>query len=193
MLEEAQELVKQGRDLVIGYFEPHGRQETIAKTQGLELIPRRKCHYRGSVFEEMNADAILDRRPEICVVDELAHSNVPGSSRVKRWEDVVVFLEAGIGVMTTMNVQHIESLNDRMREITGIEVRETVPDWIVNRADQIVLVDLPPRALLNRLQRGVVYAPEKARQAAEHFFREHILGALREVAMRQIAHEVDIR
>ena len=193
MLDEAQQLVTEHHDVVVGYFEPHARTETIAKTEGLEIVPRRKVKYRDREFEEMDTDGILARHPEICLVDEFAHTNVPGSERVKRWEDVIVLLGAGINVLTTMNVQHIESLNDRMREITGIEVRETVPDWVVKRADEIVLVDLPPQALLNRLQRGVVYSPEKAQQAMDNFFKEHILGALREVAMRQIAHEVDVR
>ena len=193
MLEEGQDLAKDGNDIVIGYFEPHGRKDTIAKTEGLEMIPRRKIEYRGRIFEEMDTSAILDRRPAICIVDELPHTNIPGSERTKRWDDVMVLLDAGIDVFTTMNVQHIESLNDRMREITGVEVRETVPDWVVRRADQIVLVDLPPPALINRLQRGVVYAPDKAKQAMENFFQEHILGALREVAMRHAAHEVEVR
>jgi two-component system sensor histidine kinase KdpD len=193
MLEEAQQLAREGQDVVIGYFEPHGRRDTIAKTEGLEIVPRRRLTYRGVEFEEMDADAILARGPAICLVDELAHTNVPGSERARRWEDVMVMLEAGIDVFTTMNVQHIESLNDQMREITGIEVRETLPDWVVKAADEIVLVDLPPQALINRLKRGVVYAPEKARQAAEHFFKEHTLAALREMAIRQAAHEVDVR
>jgi two-component system sensor histidine kinase KdpD len=192
MLDEAQQLSKDRRDVVVAYFEPHGRAETIAKTQGLEIVQRRKVNYRGLVFEEMDTDSVLTRKPAIAIVDELAHTNVPGTPRSKRWEDVMVLLDAGINVFTTMNVQHIESLNDRMRQITGIEVRETVPDWVVKRADEIVLVDLPPQALLNRLQRGVVYSPEKAKQAMENFFKEHILGALREVAMRQIAHEVEV-
>jgi two-component system sensor histidine kinase KdpD len=193
MLEEGQELAKERQDIVIGYFESHGRTDTIAKTAGLEMIPRRELEYRGKIFEEMNTNAILDRSPAICIVDELPHTNIPGSERAKRWEDVMVLLDAGIDVFTTMNVQHIESLNDRMREITGIEIRETIPDWVVRRADQIVLVDLPPPALINRLQRGVVYAPDKAKQAMENFFQEHILGALREVAMRHAAHEVEVR
>ncbi len=193
MLEEAQHLREQGRDIVVGYFEPHGRQETIAKLSGLEVVPRRGIPYRGRPFEEMDADAILARRPEICVVDELAHTNVPGSRRPKRWEDVVVLLEAGMDVLTTMNIQHLESLNDQVREISGIQVRETVPDWIVDEASEIVAVDLTPRALLNRLARGVVYPVEKAAQAMENFFREPTLGALREMALRQTAHVVDAR
>jgi K+-sensing histidine kinase KdpD len=139
MLREAQELKRQGRDIVIGYFEPHGRADTIAQIEGLEIVPRRRCSHRGHAFEEMDTDAILARRPEICAVDEFPHTNVPGSARGKRWEDVVVLLEAGIDVSTTMNIQHLESLNDQIREISGIEVRETVPDWIVKEADEVVL------------------------------------------------------
>jgi two-component system sensor histidine kinase KdpD len=193
MLDDAQQLASDSRDVVIGYFEPHGRQDTIALTEGLELVPRRKLNYRRVAFEEMDTNAIIARRPEVCLVDELAHTNVPGVERAKRWEDVLVLLDAGIDVFTTMNVQHIESLNDKMREIAGVEVRETVPDWVVKRADEIVLVDIPPQALLNRLKRGAVYAPDKAKQATENFFKEHILAALRELTIRQAAHEVDVR
>ena len=193
MLEEAQQLREQGRDIAVGYFEPHGRQETIAKLAGLEVVPRRLVPYRGCDFEEMDADAILARRPEICVVDELPHTNVPGSPRAKRWEDVVTLLDAGIDVLTTMNIQHLEGLNDHVREISGIQVRETVPDWIVEEASEIVAVDLTPQALLNRLARGVVYPMEKAAHAMENFFREPTLAALREMALRQAAHAVDAR
>jgi two-component system sensor histidine kinase KdpD len=193
MLEEAQEAKKQGRDVVIGYFEPHARKDTIAKTEGLESIPRRVIEYRGSRFEEMDAEAILRRNPELCVVDEFPHTNVPGSERAKRWEDVLALLDAGIDVLTTMNVQHIESINDQVYQITGVRVRETVPDWIVGRADEVVMVDLTPRALLNRLERGVVYAPEKAQLALTNFFKESTLNALRELALRQTAREVDAR
>jgi two-component system, OmpR family, sensor histidine kinase KdpD len=193
MIEDGQTLAREGRDVVIGYFEPHGRQDTISRTEGLEFVPRRKLTYRGCEFEEMDTDAILVRRPAVCLVDELAHTNVPGSARAKRWEDVLIVLEAGIGVLTTVNVQHIESLNDEVRAITGIAVRETVPDWVLKRADEIVLIDVPPQALLNRLRRGVVYSAEKARQATENFFKAHTLTALREMAIRQAAHEVDIR
>ena len=193
MLEEAQQLREQARDLVVGYFEPHGREETIAKLAGLEVVPRRLVPYRGCDFEEMDADAILARRPEICVVDELPHTNVPGSPRAKRWEDVVALLDAGIDVLTTMNIQHLEGLNDHVREISGIQVRETVPDWIVEEASEIVAVDLTPQALLNRLARGVVYPMEKAARAMENFFREPTLAALREMALRQAAHAVDAR
>ena len=136
VLEEAHELKRQGIDVVVGYFEPHGRKDTIDRAEGLEFIPRRQIRYRGVVFEEMDTSAVLARRPEYCVVDELAHTNVPGSERGKRWEDVHVLLEAGINVLTTMNVQHLESLNDQVWQFTGVRVRETLPDWVVQRADR---------------------------------------------------------
>ena len=189
MLTDAQELHRQGHDIVIGYFEPHGRADTIARTEGLETIPRRKVEYRGALFEEMDTDAILARHPEICVVDEFPHTNVPGSARTKRWEDVTVLLEAGIGVLTTMNIQHLESLNDQVWQISGVRVRETIPDWVVKQAEQVVMVDVTPGALVNRLLRGVVYSQEKSKKALENFFQESTLGALRELAMRQTAHE----
>jgi two-component system, OmpR family, sensor histidine kinase KdpD len=193
MLEEAHALKARGKDIVIGYFEPHGRQDTIVKTEGLESIPRTTFDYRGTCFDEMDTERILQRRPQICIVDELPHTNVPGSGRAKRWEDVVMLLDAGIDVLTTMNIQHLESLNDQMREITGVTVRETVPDWIVQRADEVVMVDLTPRALLHRLERGVVYKREQAQQALQNFFREPTLVALRELALRQAAHAVEQR
>ena len=193
MLVDAQQLRRQGKDIVIGYFESHGRADTIAQTSGLELVPRRRTAYRDAVFEEMDTEAILERAPQICVVDEFPHSNVPGSARKKRWEDVRVVLEHGIDVLTTMNIQHLESLNDQIAQITGIHVRETIPDWVIKQADEVVMVDLTPGALLNRLKRGVVYAPDKAERALENFFREPVLVALREMTLRQAAHEVNIR
>src|ERR1700674_3881547 len=193
MLEEAQGLKAAGVDIVIGYFEPHGRKDTIAKIEGLEVIPRRQVKYRDSVFEEMDTGAILARHPQVCVVDEFPHTNVPGSERSKRWEDVDILLAAGIDVLTTMNIQHLESLNDQIWQISGVRVRETVPDWVVQKADEVVMVDLTPRALLNRLQRGVVYEREKAERALRNFFREQTLVALRELALRQAAHEVEHR
>ena len=193
MLEEAHELKRQGLDVVVGYFEPHGRKDTIARLEGLEVIPRRRIEYRGVSFEEMDADAILRRNPQSCAVDEFAHTNVPGSERAKRWEDVQVLLHAGIDVVTTMNVQHLESLNDQVWQFSGVRVRETIPDWVVQQADDVVFVDLPPDALLNRLKRGAVYSPEKARLAAQNFFQESTLAALRELALRQTAHEVEGR
>jgi two-component system sensor histidine kinase KdpD len=193
MLEEAQELKNQGVDIVVGYFEPHGRKDTIEKTQGLEIVPRRKIEYRGCNFDEMDTEAILTRAPKVCAVDEFPHTNVPGSERAKRWEDVMVLLDAGIDVLTTMNLQHLESLNDEVWQISGIRVRETVPDWVIKQADEVVMVDVTPEALLNRLRRGVVYAPDKASRALENFFKEQTLTALRELALRQAAHEVDLR
>jgi two-component system sensor histidine kinase KdpD len=193
MLQEVQRLMKDGRDVVVGYFESHNRLDTIAQAEGLEIIPRRKFAYRGHEFEEMDTAAILERMPEICAVDEFPHTNVPGAKRPKRWEDVMVLLDAGIDILTTMNIQHLESLNDQMRDITGIAVRETIPDWVVKQAAEVVLIDLPPRALLNRLQRGVVYSAEKAQRAMENFFKEPTLAALREMALRQTAHELDSR
>src|SRR5664280_2576523 len=191
MLDEAQALRAQGVDFAIGYFEPHGRGETIAKTQGLEFVPRRVIAYAGTRFEEMDTEAVLRRKPAVAVVDEFAHSNVPGSRNAKRWQDVHQLLDAGIGVLTTMNVQHLESLNDQVWQVTGVRVRETVPDWVVDEADECVLVDLTPRALRNRIERGVVYAPEKAQRAMENFFTETNISALREMAMRHTAHEVE--
>jgi two-component system, OmpR family, sensor histidine kinase KdpD len=193
MLEEAQQLKRQGKDIAIGYFEPHGRKDTIAKTAGLEMIPTRIINYRGVDFREMDTDAIIRRHPAICVVDELAHTNVPGSERAKRWEDVQVLLDAGIDVITNMNIQHLESLNDHIFNITGVRVRETVPDWFVKCADEVVMVDATTGALLNRLKRGDIYALEKAQQAMENFFKESTLAALRELALRQTAHEVECR
>ncbi len=193
MLEEAQALKAKGTDVVIGYFEPHGRKDTIAKTEGLEMLARKRVPYRGSVFEEMDTEAIIKRRAEVAIVDEFPHTNVPGSPREKRWEDVLLILENGIDVLTTMNVQHLESLNDQMAQITGVKVRETIPDWVVKQADEVVMVDLTPRALLNRIERGVVYPPDKAQRALQNFFRESTLVALRELALRQTAHEVEER
>ena len=193
MLEEAQQMKAQGQDIVIGYFEPHGRKDTMAKTAGLELIPRRKLAYRDTTFEEMDTPAILARHPQICVVDELAHTNVPSSERSKRWEDVQVLLDAGIDVVTNMNIQHLESLNDQVFQISGIRVRETVPDWFVKSAAEVVMVDATTEALFNRLRRGNIYAAEKAQKAMENFFKESTLVALRELALRQTAHELKFR
>ena len=193
MLAEAQELRRKGADVVIGYFEPHGRQDTIARTAGLEFVPRKRIEYRGSAFEELDTEAVLRRKPAVCLVDEFAHTNVPGSERLKRWEDVQVLLQAGIDVFTTLNVQHLESLNDEVWRITGVRVRETVPDWVVDAADEVVLVDLTPEALQNRLERGAVYTADKAKKAMENFFTETNLTALREMALRHTAHEIEGR
>lgn len=191
MLTEAAALRASGRDVAIGYFEPHGRVETIARTEGMEFVPRAIFEYRGSRFEDMDTAAVIRRHPQVAVVDEFAHTNAPGAERKKRWEDVMLILDSGIDVLTSLNVQHIESLNDQVMDVTGIRVRETVPDWVVRDADQVVLVDVTPRALLHRMERGVVYAPEKARQALENFFTEPNLTALRELAIRQTAQSVE--
>jgi two-component system, OmpR family, sensor histidine kinase KdpD len=193
MLDDAQQISRQGKDIAVGYFEPHGRKDTMAKTVGLEIVPARSSTHGGAVFQEMDTDAILWRNPAICVVDELAHTNVPGSSRAKRWEDVQVLLDAGIDVMTNMNIQHLESLNDHIYRISGIRVRETVPDWFIKSASEVIMVDATTGALMNRLRRGVIYAPEKAQRALENFFKESTLSALRELALRQTAHELESR
>ena len=193
MLSEARALKERGVDVVVGYFEPHGRKETIALIEGLEVVPRQLVEYRGSQFEEMDTDAILRRHPEVAVVDEFPHTNVPGSSRQKRWEDVQALLDAGIDVLTTMNVQHVESLNDQIWQSTGVRVRETIPDWVLKQADEVVMVDVTPRALLNRLARGVIYHPERAQAALQNFFKESTLVALRELAMRQAAYSIESR
>jgi two-component system sensor histidine kinase KdpD len=193
MLTEAQALKQQGRDVVIGYFEPHGRAETIARTEGLESVPRRVYHHRGATFEDMDTETVIARHPEVAAVDEFAHTNVPGSPRAKRWQDVAAIREAGIDVLTSLNIQHIESLNDQVWHVTGIRVRETIPDWVVQEATEVVMVDVTPRALLHRLERGVVYSPEKAAKALENFFTEANLSALRELALRQTAHQLEDR
>jgi two-component system, OmpR family, sensor histidine kinase KdpD len=193
MLDDGHNLRHEGVDVVVGYLEPHGRKDTIAKAAGLEVVARRQLEYRGATFEDMDTPAVLRRRPRVCLVDEFAHTNVPGCERAKRWEDVEVLLDGGIDVITTMNVQHLESLNDQIRQITRVRVRETVPDWVVQQANEVVMVDLPPEALLNRLKRGAVYPPEKAEKALTNFFTESNLTVLREFALRQTAHEVDAR
>jgi two-component system, OmpR family, sensor histidine kinase KdpD len=193
MMEEGQALLRQGTDVVIGYFEPHGRADTITKSEGLPQIPRKKICYRGAEFEEMDVDSVLRRHPAICLVDELAHTNIPGSEHTKRWEDVQTLLEAGIDVISTVNVQHIESFNDQVKQITGIRVRETLPDWVVDEAVEVIVVDVTPQALRNRLERGAIYRPEKAEQALRNFFTEQNLSSLRELAFRHAAHEVEGR
>ncbi len=191
MLQEANRRRQRGQDVVIGYLETHGRKGTEEAIGDLPIIPRKKIEYRGATFEEMDTDAILARHPHTVLVDELAHTNVPGSVREKRWQDVEVIQNAGINIVSTLNVQHLESLNDTVYELTGVRVRETVPDHILREADEVVMVDISPRALINRLERGDIYKPEKIEQAKANWFREHNLNALREVALREIAHEVD--
>jgi two-component system sensor histidine kinase KdpD len=183
--------VERGQDVVIGYVETHKRKDTEGQIGDLEIIPRRSMEYKGSAFEEMDVDAVIARNPQWVVVDELAHTNIPGSKNEKRYQDVLEILAAGIGVLTTMNVQHLESLNDTVYQITGVKVRETIPDWVLNEASEIVTIDITPRALINRLQRGDVYPLEKVPQALSNFFTEGNLSALREIALREVASEVD--
>lgn len=191
MLEAARSERDLKRDVVIGFVETHGRYETAALTLGHELLPRVKIEYRGVKLEEFDLDAALARRPGVILVDELAHTNASGSRHAKRWQDVEELLDAGIDVYTTVNVQHIESLNDVVAQVTGVVVRETVPDRIFEEADEIRLVDLPPAELLERLEEGKVYVPEQARRATEGFFKKGTLIALRELALRQTAERVD--
>jgi two-component system sensor histidine kinase KdpD len=191
MLNEANRRKMRGEDVVVGYVETHGRQGTQDQIGALEVIPRKKIEYRGAIFEEMDADAIIARHPDWVLVDELAHTNVPGSKNTKRWQDVEEILEAGIGVGTTVNVQHMESLNDTIHDITGVWVRETVPDSVIQQADEVKMVDITPQALINRLERGDIYKQDKVPDALKNWFREVNLGALREIALREIAHNVD--
>ena len=191
MLESARELKRRGVDVVVGWVDTHGRGETEALLAGLELLPPRHHEYRGVTLAEFDLDAALARRPAILLVDELAHTNAPGSRHAKRWQDVEELLAAGLDVYTAFNVQHLESLNDLIGKITGVVVRETVPDSVFERADQVELVDLPPEELLKRLQEGKVYVPEQAARARESFFRPGNLIALREIALRKTAERVE--
>jgi two-component system, OmpR family, sensor histidine kinase KdpD len=187
MLEEAHELRRRGADVVLGFVEPHGRIETEALIDDLERLPLKRIEYRGSVFEELDVDAVIARHPAIAVIDELAHTNVPGSKHQKRYEDVLDILEAGISVITAVNVQHIESLNDTVARITGVRVRETVPDFFFKRANEVVDVDVSIETLRTRLRQGSIYPIEKIQQALNNFFRKGNLSALRELALRQVA------
>ena len=192
MLQEANRRKgESGQDVVIGYVETHKRKNTEGQLGCLEVVPRRQIEYKGTLFEEMDTDAILARRPQWALVDELAHTNIPGSKHEKRYQDVMELLDAGINVESTLNVQHLESLNDTIYQITGVKVRETVPDWVLGAADEIVTIDITPRALINRLQRGDVYPTEKVPLALQNFFAEGNLSALREIALREVASEVD--
>src|SRR3984893_6193831 len=190
MLLEGHAQQEAGRDVVMGLLETHGRAETAQLGEGLPIVPRRRVTYRETVLEEMDLPAILRRAPELCLIDELAHTNAPGVEHAKRYEDVEDVLSAGIDVLSTVNVQHLESLNDRVTELSGIRVRETIPDAILGRADEVVLVDVTPEALLDRLRAGKVYPPERIDAALNNFFRIENLSALREIALRQVAEEV---
>jgi two-component system, OmpR family, sensor histidine kinase KdpD len=191
MLQEARARLKEGKDIVVGVVETHGRKETEALLDGLEVIPRRHLKYKNRSLGEMDLDALLERRPELALVDELAHTNVPGSRHPKRCLDVEELLSNGIDVYTTLNIQHIDSLNDVIAQITGVRVRETVPDLILDRADAIELVDITPDDLIQSLKEGKVYVPKQAERALEHFFSPANLTALRELALRRTAERVD--
>jgi len=190
MLLEGHAELEAGRDVVIGLLETHGRAETAHLAEGLPMVPRRRVLYRETVLEEMDLPAILSRAPESCLIDELAHTNAPGTEHHKRYEDVEDVLAAGIDVISTVNVQHLESLNDHITELSGIRVRETIPDAIIGAADEVVLIDVTPEALLTRLRAGKIYAPERIDAALNNFFRIENLAALREVALRHVAEEV---
>ncbi len=191
MLEEAHVLQKRGVDVVLAFIETHGRAETAALIDGLEVIPRRRFEYRGVMVEEMDLDAVLARRPQVAIVDELPHTNVPGARNKKRYQDVLELLDAGINVICAMNVQHLESLNDLVRQATDVIVRETVPDSFLKQADQIVNLDLAAEDLLERLRAGKIYSTEKIPWALEHFFKPENLSTLREIALREVAENID--
>lgn len=192
MLEEAHELRKEGIDVVIGLIETHGREETIALVQGLEIVPKKQMNYNGTILEDMDVGAIIERQPQLVLIDELAHTNIPGLPNKKRYEDLEQVLEAGIDVFSALNIQHIESLNDLVAKITGVVVRERVPDRILHEADEIVVVDVTPATLIERLQEGKIYAPEKIDQSLRNFFQLRHLIALRELALREVADNVTI-
>jgi two-component system sensor histidine kinase KdpD len=180
-----------GEDVVVGVVETHGRKGIVELIPQLEVVPRKKLEYKGTVFEEMDVDAIIARRPVVALVDELAHTNIPGSKNRKRYEDVIELLNANIDVISTVNIQHIESIAPTVHAITGVVVRETVPDWVLRLSEETVMVDLTPEALQNRMKRGDVYKPEKVEQSLKNFFRRGNLIALRELALRQVAEQVD--
>ena len=190
MLEDAHLMRRQGVDIVIGLIEPHGRAETAALVEGLEIVSLQEIQYRSIILREMNLEAILARHPAWCIVDELAHTNVPGSRNHKRYEDVLELLDAGINVMTAMNVQHLETLNDAVARSASIQIRETVPDSFLRRADEVVNVDITIDELRDRLRQGKIYAPEKVEQALANFFRKGNLNMLRELALRATAEQV---
>lgn len=192
MLDEGLRRLSRGTDVVIGFMESHDRLFTQKKAEGLEIVPRKTVIYKGRQFEELDLDAILKRRPEVVLVDELAHTNIPGSGRnVKRWQDVLEVLDAGISVITTVNIQHLESLADAVETMTGAKVKERVPDWVVRRADQIELVDSSPEQLRRRLLHGNIYPADKVSTALTHFFRHENLAALRELSLRFMADETE--
>jgi two-component system sensor histidine kinase KdpD len=191
MLQEGQMEAESGRDVVIGYLEPHGRAETTAQAEGLEVVPRRQVRYRETTLSEMDLPGIIARRPELCLIDELAHSNAPGTEHDKRWEDVADVLAAGIDVFSTVNIQHLESLNDQVADLTGTRVRETLPDVVLAHADDVQLLDITPESLRDRLRAGKVYAPGRVESALANFFTQPHLTALREISLRQVAEGIE--
>lgn len=193
MLEEGHAKLDTGRDVVIGLVETYGREATARVAEGLPLLPRRRLTYRHVTLDEMDLPAILRRQPELCLVDELAHTNAPGAEHPKRFQDIEEILQAGIDVLSTVNVQHLESLNDQVAELTGVRVRETFPDSVLARADEVVLIDLSPQALLARLRAGEVYPSERIDASLNGFFKIENLSALREIALRQVAEEVEAK
>jgi len=193
MLQEGRQAAVEGRDVVIGYLEPHDRPETAELADGLEVVPRLRSEHGGLELEEMDVDAVIRRAPELALVDELAHTNAPGMPNEKRWQDIEKILDAGIDVISTVNVQHLESLNDEIAELTDVRVRETFPDHVLEDADEVVLVDLSPQALQERIRAGKVYPRDRAETALQNFFRSDKLAALRELALREVAEDVGHR
>ncbi|MDX2215713.1 MAG: sensor histidine kinase KdpD [Oculatellaceae cyanobacterium bins.114] len=191
MLEEGHRLRQEGIDVVIGLLETHNRQETAQRAEGLEILPRQKIDCSGIILSEMDTDAILARQPQLVLIDELAHTNVPGSQREKRYQEVEVVLAAGIDVFSTVNIQHLESLNDLVARITGVVVRERIPDRLLEEADQVVVIDVTPETLEDRLKDGKIYAPEKVDQSLQNFFQRRNLIALRELALREVADNIE--
>lgn len=191
MLQEAQSLLKNGIDVKIGYIETHGRKETHDLLEGLPLVPRRKIFYKGKELEELDVQAVINLRPEVVVVDELAHTNIEGSKNEKRWQDVIEILEAGINVISAVNIQHIESLNDEVKKITGVEVKERIPDSVVALADEVVNIDLTADELIVRLKEGKIYQAEKIEAALKNFFKSDHILQLRELALKEVASQVE--
>src|SRR5882757_8068759 len=193
MLEEARDLKGRGADVVLAFLEPQGRSDLVERAKEFETVPLLRVACRGSYTEEIDVLALLQRHPKVCIVDDLAHTNAPGSERQRRWQDVQVLLDGGIDILTTMNVQDLASLSDQILQITGLRVRETVPDWVFQQEEEVVVVDVTPRALLHRLERGAIYPPEKAKAESERLFQEPTLVALRELAIRQTAQALEAR
>ncbi len=191
MLNEGHRRESRGTDVVVGYVETHGRSQTQAQIGDLEIVPRKQVTYRGVTLEEMDTEAVIARHPQVALIDELAHTNVPGSKHAKRYQDVEEILDAGIDVVTTLNIQHLESLNDLVASITGVRVRETLPDWILDQADEVELIDISPYALRQRMRHGNIYPPERVETALNNFFREGNLTALRELALRRTAEKTE--